>query len=154
MSAAAARAFRPLLAGPAGLPRLLAGVREDGQAESLRSHIHRYGTLDEAAGGGDLISIVEASGLTGRGGASFPAGAKLRAVADGRRRPIVLVNGLEGEPASGKDRALLRAVPHLVLDGAVLAAAALEAREVVVGVERESAREHAALVAAVRGTRG
>jgi NADH:ubiquinone oxidoreductase subunit F (NADH-binding) len=149
MSAAAARAFRPLLAGPAGLPRLLAGVREDGHAESLRSHVHRYGTVNGAAGGGDLISLIEASGLTGRGGASFPAAAKLRAVAEGRRRPIVLVNGLEGEPASGKDRALLRALPHLVLDGAVLAAAALEAKEVLVGVGRESAREHAALAAAV-----
>jgi NADH:ubiquinone oxidoreductase subunit F (NADH-binding) len=99
--------------------------------------------------GDDLISLVEASGLTGRGGASFPAGAKLRAVAQGGRRPTVLVNGAEGEPTSGKDRALLRSVPHLVLDGAVLAAAALDAKDVVVGVGRSARREHAALKAAI-----
>ncbi|MGZ8693010.1 MAG: NADH-ubiquinone oxidoreductase-F iron-sulfur binding region domain-containing protein [Gaiellaceae bacterium] len=150
-SAAVARpsVVRPHLAGPNGLPRLLAGVREDGRAESLRSHLDRYGATRESTRGDELISAVEASGLTGRGGASFPAGVKLRTVADRRRRPIVLINGAEGEPASSKDRALLHAVPHLVLDGAVLAAEAVDAREVVVAVGSQAAPEQAALAAAV-----
>ena len=141
--------LRPLIPGPTGLPRLLAGVRDDGVAESLGSHVRRYGARREAVRGDELISTVEASGLTGRGGASFPAGTKLRAVADRRRRPIVLVNGAEGEPASGKDRALLHAVPHLVLDGAVLAAEAVGAREVVIVVAPRPALEQQALAAAI-----
>ena len=80
------------------------------------------------------MSLVEASGLTGRGGAEFPTGEKLRSVAAQRRRPVVLIDAAEGEPASRKDRALLGALPQLVLDGAVLTANALGAKDIVVGV--------------------
>lgn len=142
-------ATRSQVAAPASLPRLIASVRDDGRPESLRGHVYRYGALRDAARGHEFVAAVEASGLTGRGGASFPAGAKLRAVAERRRRPVVLVNGAEGEPASGKDRALLRALPHLVLDGAILAAEALHATQVVVTVGRGSRLEQAALAAAI-----
>ncbi|HUO49510.1 MAG TPA: NADH-ubiquinone oxidoreductase-F iron-sulfur binding region domain-containing protein, partial [Acidimicrobiales bacterium] len=84
-----------------------------------------------------LLSMVEASGLLGRGGAGFPVGRKLRTVADANRTPIVVVNAMEGEPATAKDRSLLLLVPHLVLDGAVLAAEAVGARQVVVCVAAE-----------------
>jgi NADH:ubiquinone oxidoreductase subunit F (NADH-binding) len=144
-------ALRPQALGPSGLPRLLAGVRGDGRPELLPPHLERYRPVHEAVGGDELIAIVEASGLTGRGGAAFPAGPKLRAVADrrGRRRPVVLVNGAEGEPASGKDRGLLQAVPHLILDGAVLAAGAVGAREVVIAVGAQAPLAEAALAAAL-----
>jgi NADH:ubiquinone oxidoreductase subunit F (NADH-binding) len=82
-----------------------------------------------------LIDEIERAGLHGRGGAGFPTAVKLRAVAQGRRRPIVLVNGSEGEPTSEKDAVLMTLAPHLVLDGALLAAAAVGADEVVVGVK-------------------
>jgi NADH:ubiquinone oxidoreductase subunit F (NADH-binding) len=52
-------------------------------------------------------------------------------VAEGHR-PVVVVNGTEGEPMSSKDVLLLTRAPHLVLDGAVLAAAAVGAREILV----------------------
>ena len=55
--------------------------------------------------------MIEQSGLTGRGGAGFPTGRKLRAVADQGRRPIVVVNGLEGEPVSDKDKVFAPASP-------------------------------------------
>jgi NADH:ubiquinone oxidoreductase subunit F (NADH-binding) len=126
---------------PAALPRLLAGIPARG-ALGLREHLALHGQLPPAAGprrrGGaqELIEQVEHAGLRGRGGGSFPTAAKLRAVAGARRsglggRPIVVVNAAEGEPASFKDRTLLQSLPHLVLDGAVLAARAVGAEEIV-----------------------
>lgn len=79
--------------------------------------------------------MVEAAGMRGRGGAAFPTAVKMRAVVAGKRRPIVVVNGSEGEPASRKDAAMMMFGPHLVLDGALLAAAAVGADEVLVGVD-------------------
>jgi NADH:ubiquinone oxidoreductase subunit F (NADH-binding) len=45
---------------------------------------------------------------------------------------VVVVNGSEGEPMSGKDRALMTRMPHLVIDGAIAAAGAVGARQVMV----------------------
>jgi NADH:ubiquinone oxidoreductase subunit F (NADH-binding) len=70
---------------------------------------------------------VTRAGLTGRGGAGFPTGVKMRSVASRRGEPVVVANGMESEPASEKDKALLARAPHLVLDGAVLAANAIGA---------------------------
>ena len=70
----------------------------------------------------ELASLTQAAQLTGRGGAGFPFATKLRAVAEARGRPVVVVNLAEGEPASWKDSALALTAPHLVLDGAVIAA--------------------------------
>lgn len=150
MEAAAARArVDGDPASPATLPRLLLGVRDDRRPAGLREHLARYGRIGEANRGGRLIAALDASGLTGRGGAGFPVGAKLRAVAGSRGRPLVLVNGAEGEPASAKDRALLAAVPHLVVDGAVLAAETLGAREVIVAVRAGATLARSAVAAAV-----
>jgi NADH:ubiquinone oxidoreductase subunit F (NADH-binding) len=106
--------------------RLLAG-----SLAALDDHLDRYGPLPDSNG---LIELVDAAGLRGRGGAGFPTGRKLRAVASSRRRPVVVVNAVEGEPVSAKDRVLLRHAPHLVLDGASLAASALGANEAIVAV--------------------
>jgi NADH:ubiquinone oxidoreductase subunit F (NADH-binding) len=136
-------------AGPEGLPRLLVGVRPDGRPESLLSHVRRYGLVREAAQGEDLVAQLEASGLTGRGGAEFPTGKKLRSVAAQRQRPVLLINAAEGEPASRKDRALLGALPQIVLDGAVLAANALGAKDIVVGIAQHAVSEQSVLSDAV-----
>jgi len=82
-----------------------------------------------------LLAEIEASGLTGRGGAAFPTARKLAAVAHARR-PVVVVNGVEGEPASWKDKVLLAQNPHLVVDGAMVAARVVGAREVTFAVGR------------------
>ncbi|HWX09087.1 MAG TPA: NADH-ubiquinone oxidoreductase-F iron-sulfur binding region domain-containing protein, partial [Gaiellaceae bacterium] len=135
--------------GPLGVPRLLAGVRADGGAVSLHSHLRRYGALpfDGRRPADDLHSLVAHAGLTGRGGAAFPVATKLEAVRGGRGRPVVVANGAEGEPASGKDKVLLAYTPHLVLDGAVLAARAVGAREAIVTTASRTAT--AAVVAAI-----
>ena len=116
--------------------RLLAGWYETGTPADLAAHLTRHGPapLDVYAGQqgrARLIDEVDRSGLRGRGGAGFPTGRKLRAVAQGRR-PTVIVNACEGEPVSGKDHALLTLAPHLVIDGAELAAHAVGASEIVV----------------------
>jgi NADH:ubiquinone oxidoreductase subunit F (NADH-binding) len=80
--------------------------------------------------GQDLIDAVAAAGLRGRGGAAFPLARKLAVVASQPGNPggrVVVVNGEEGEPASVKDRWLLRTRPHLVIDGALRAASAVGA---------------------------
>jgi NADH:ubiquinone oxidoreductase subunit F (NADH-binding) len=105
---------------------------------TLAQHRSRYAappSPDPSPHGG-LIDLIDGSGLTGRGGAGFPTAVKLRAVADGPGPRVVVVNGAEGEPASGKDQVLLGRVPHLVLDGALWAALAVGASRVVISVDR------------------
>ncbi|MCI3278162.1 NADH-ubiquinone oxidoreductase-F iron-sulfur binding region domain-containing protein [Streptomyces cylindrosporus] len=121
--------------------RLLSGWYATGRPADLTDHLRRYGTPPVTAAHGNrhampLIRALEAAGLTGRGGAGFPTARKLRAVAAGRGRPVVVVNAMESEPASRKDQFLLAVAPHLVLDGAVLAAEAVGADTVHLCVPR------------------
>lgn len=126
-------AVRPARFRPPGprVPRLLAGIA--GLPPGLEGHELRYGPLPVrglARGRpGRLIDLAEASGLTGRGGAGYPTGRKMRSVAAGPGNKVVVANGAEGEPASRKDRLLLTRLPHLVLDGIALAAEAVGASE-------------------------
>ncbi|MQY02475.1 NADH-quinone oxidoreductase subunit NuoF family protein [Actinomadura macrotermitis] len=109
----------------------------------------------------DLVKMCEQVDMRGRGGAGFPFARKLRAVAarvvhpsadqagllpgerGETRRPaadaVVVVNGAEGEPGSQKDKVLLGRAPHLVLDGAQIAASALGTQRIVVAVESDEA---------------
>jgi NADH:ubiquinone oxidoreductase subunit F (NADH-binding) len=105
------------------------------------------GGYQPLAGADELLGEVERSGLQGRGGAAFPLAVKLRAVRDNGRLmggaggTAVIANGEEGEPASIKDRWLVRNRPHLVLDGLRLAAAMVAANRAYVYVsDPESAR--------------
>jgi NADH:ubiquinone oxidoreductase subunit F (NADH-binding) len=112
--------------------RLLGGLRRDGRAVTLAAHVDRYGPLPLELRPPELRARVAESGLTGRGGAGFPTATKLESVLHGRARPVVVANGTEGEPPSGKDKALLAYAPHLVLDGLVLAARAVGAKKAIV----------------------
>jgi NADH:ubiquinone oxidoreductase subunit F (NADH-binding) len=134
-------AFQP------GTNRLLAGPAASAGPESLRAHETRLGSWQATRiSGWDLIAELEQSGALGRGGAGFPIGRKWRSIAvraDGRA--VVLANGAEGEPRSHKDRVLLAYRPHLVLDGALLAAEAVGASEVIVYVGEEHTSAKVAL---------
>jgi NADH:ubiquinone oxidoreductase subunit F (NADH-binding) len=136
----------PANGGHAGLPRLLAGL-EPGGPMTLAAHARVHGPLPNIPAH-QLIEEVEQSGLRGRGGADFPTARKLRAVAGHRRVGPVVVNGSETEPASGKDHLLLARLPHLVIDGAVLAAAAIGSSEVIIKVGAGSADAVSALESA------
>jgi NADH:ubiquinone oxidoreductase subunit F (NADH-binding) len=103
--------------------RLLAG-RMDGR---LETHLAEYGPLP-ALGPSQIVAAAREAGLTGRGGAGFPIWRKLSAVAAAGRPAVVIANAAEGEPASGKDKALLAYQPNLILDGLQLAARATGAR--------------------------
>ncbi|MFC0406848.1 NADH-ubiquinone oxidoreductase-F iron-sulfur binding region domain-containing protein [Roseomonas elaeocarpi] len=89
--------------------------------------------------GAALIEAVEAAQLRGRGGAAFPMAVKLRSLADQHGEKYLLANGEEGEPASIKDRWLLRRRPHLVLDGVLRAAVAIGASRAILYVSDEAA---------------
>jgi NADH:ubiquinone oxidoreductase subunit F (NADH-binding) len=120
--------------------RLLAGRALHSGTEGFAEHVARLGPLPRRIP--DLIESIDRSGLTGRGGAAFPVAAKWRA-ARSRGSAIVIANGAEGEPRSMKDRLLMSTRPHLVLDGALLAAEAMQAGEIVlyVGEDHRAARE-------------
>jgi len=93
--------------------------------------------------GSGFIDALERAGLAGRGGAGFPTAVKWRAVAQrSRGDAVIVVNGAEGEPQSKKDRVLMSARPHLILDGAFIAARVLRARRIVlyIGERHEAAR--------------
>jgi len=82
-----------------------------------------------------LILEIESSGLRGHGGAGFPTATKIAAVAAQKGRAVVVVNAMEGESLSRKDRTLLRHLPHLVLDGAIALAVAVRADRVIVAFD-------------------
>jgi NADH:ubiquinone oxidoreductase subunit F (NADH-binding) len=128
-------------------PRLLAGIHR-ARPVTLAEHLSRHGRLDPRPRR-SLHAVLDASGLEGRGGAAFPVARKLAAVAARRGRPVVVVNATEGEPLSGKDKVLLRHVPHLVLDGAVALASELGTNDVVVAIASAAKPEAAAVAAAI-----
>ena len=127
-------------------PRLLAGLSYSRRPD-LAEHERWHGPLPSVSA--RLIDVVDASGLTGRGGAGFPTGRKMRAVATRRGRKVVVANGAEGEPASSKDRLLLTRLPHLVLDGITLAAAAVGADQAYLCLHEHETHLLASLDAAV-----
>ncbi len=117
-------------------------------AEGLAAHLRTFGPLRPDAHS-NLIAELGDAGLTGHGGAGFPAAVKWRAVAGGGApgAAVVVADGAETEPASYKDRTLLALRPHLVLDGIRLAAGAVGAGRCVLYV----GRAHDALQRTLRG---
>ena len=119
---------------------------------SLSMHLAQYGplpTVPERHGKepGRLVAELEKSGLRGRGGGWFPTYRKFSAVVDssvsrGRlsrtRHPVVIANGMEGEPASAKDAVLMASSAHLIFDGITAAAATIGATAAFLALHRDS----------------
>ena len=97
------------------------------------------------------MDVLKKSGLRGRGGAWFPTWRKWAAVADSSDgHAVVVINASEGEPLSAKDRTLISFRPHLVLDGAVLAAETLRADDIVLYLSRGTKETELTLQRAVK----
>ena len=116
------------------LPRLLLGA--GGRPLTLEQHEKAFAMN---ARPGSVLEHLEASGLRGRGGASFPTFQKVALLrAQRSHSKFVVVNAMEGEPAAHKDQTLLSTNPHLVLDGAEFLAAAIGANKIAVCVSRDN----------------
>ena len=98
----------------------------------------------------EIIDMVKASGLRGRGGAAFPTGLKWDFVPKEDPRPrFVVANCDEGEPGTFKDREIVEKYPHLLLEGMLIAAKAIGAESGFIYVRAEYPRAQGILRAAV-----
>ncbi|MDI1253128.1 NADH-quinone oxidoreductase subunit NuoF [Thermomonas sp.] len=77
--------------------------------------------LEEKIAPADVIDMVKASGLRGRGGAGFPTGLKWSFMPKGVMQKYILCNSDESEPGTAKDRDILRYNPHAVIEGMAIA---------------------------------
>jgi NADH-quinone oxidoreductase subunit F len=108
----------------------LAGYERTGGYRALRAALER----DPA----DIVSLVKASGLRGRGGAGFPAGMKWGFIpADSAKPSYLVVNADESEPGTCKDIPLMMATPHTLVEGIVIAAYAIKAKRAFIYVRGE-----------------
>jgi len=126
---------------PDGPIRDLDGYLAAGGGVGIRSAIELgwEATIDEVA----------AAGIRGRGGAGFPTATKWGSVrSGGGGTRFVVANGAEGEPASFKDRLLMRRDPYRVVEGAAIAALAVGATSVYLATKRSYRPEVDALTRA------
>ncbi|MGH2418729.1 MAG: complex I 51 kDa subunit family protein [Candidatus Limnocylindria bacterium] len=125
-------------------PTSLASYREHGGFagfERALTKLSPTGTIEEIA----------AAGLRGRGGSGFPTAEKWRIARDqpGERK-IVVANLMGADPSALGDRALAEGNPHLVVEGALIAAFAVGASEAIIAVRRDWTAAIGRLQAAVR----
>ena len=86
----------------------------------------------------DIISMVKDSGLRGRGGAGFPTGMKWSFIPQGDGKPhYLVVNADESEPGTCKDIPIMMAIPHALVEGAIIAAYAIRASHAFIYVRGE-----------------
>ncbi len=137
-----------LLLYPLVYPGSGGGVPLRADAEDL--HLHRSRRGLPVLTGSAFADALSDSELTGRGGAHVPASWKLTAARDAGPGGTVVINGAEGEPGSAKDMALLQTRPHLVLEGALAAAGAIGAREIVIWLHESAEASRACMAQAVR----
>jgi len=76
---------------------------------------------------GEIVDIVKASGLRGRGGAGFPTGLKWSFMPDDDRQKYAVCNSDESEPGTCHDRDILRYNPHAVIEGMAIGGFAMGA---------------------------
>jgi NADH-quinone oxidoreductase subunit F len=126
-----------------------AGARVLWEMLGDKEHLHDLADYEQAGGyeelrralsmdGDALIDIVKASGIRGRGGAGFPTGMKMGFIPKGGDKPIYLVcNADESEPCTFKDREIIERLPHLLIEGCMIAAHAIGAESAFIYIRGE-----------------
>jgi len=143
-------AFEKVLTRNVGNPAVLslAGYEAAGGYLALRKALKEMTPVE-------VTEEVKNSGLRGRGGAGFPTGVKWGFVPRGGERPVYLINNAdESEPGTCKDRVLITHDPHLVLEGTMISAYALECHHAFIYIRGEYVREYEILMAALTELRG
>ncbi len=116
-----------------------------------------YAVAASCMGGGrtveDVIATLDASGLKGLGGAGFPAARKWGFVGSESKPRALVINADEGEPGTFKDRFIMESDPHRMLEGALIAAWAVEAAVVYIYLRDEYPHCRLAMQAAIEELR-
>ncbi|MER2508689.1 NADH-quinone oxidoreductase subunit NuoF [Amaricoccus sp.] len=123
--------------------RSLAGARKRGHWDNTAEIIGR--------GRDKIVDEMKLSGLRGRGGAGFPTGLKWSFMPKGNdgRPHYLVVNADESEPATCKDREIMRHDPHTLIEGCLIAGFAMGAHTAWIYIRGEYIREREALQAAI-----
>jgi NADH-quinone oxidoreductase subunit F len=102
-----------------------------GGYQGLKAAISEHGEVG-------IQQMIEDAGLLGRGGAAFPAGLKLKSVAADAPFPRYIVcNADEMEPGTFKDRVLIHANPHMIIEGMVIAGFSIKAQKGIIFIRPE-----------------
>lgn len=127
----------------AAYPQVLFKNRKPNRITTLAEYRESggYRALEDTLQSGspkDVIQTLLDASLLGRGGAAFPAGAKLMTVAEDAPYPRYLIcNADEMEPGTFKDRVLIHADPHMVIEGMILAGYAARAEYGIIFIRPE-----------------
>lgn len=114
----------------AGCSESLADYRAKGGYDGLKRALE--------LGPDKVLELIKAANIRGRGGAGFPAGVKWGFIPRNRERPhYVCVNADESEPGTFSNRAVLEQRPHLLIEGALIAALATLSENVYIYIRKE-----------------
>lgn len=98
----------------------------------------------------EITAMVKDSELRGRGGAGFPAGVKWGFIPKTDKPKYLVINADESEPGTFKDRAIMTYTPHMMIEGAIIAALAIDAHMIYVYIRGEFIKEAKILEAAIQ----
>src|SRR5689334_24244256 len=85
----------------------------------------------------DVVGMVDASGLRGRGGAGFPTGRKASFLPKDRKPAYLCVNADESEPGTFKDREIMLRNPHALIEGVLIMSFAIGATSAFIYIRGE-----------------
>jgi NADH-quinone oxidoreductase subunit F len=124
-------------------PQVLLENRKPDRITTLEEYEHSGGYQGLKAaisqhGEAGIHQIIEDANLLGRGGAAFPAGLKLKSIAADAPFPRYIVcNADEMEPGTFKDRVLIHANPHMIIEGMIIAGFSVKAQKGIIFIRPE-----------------